>query len=108
MGLDASDGSVIFAFLIIFLGMFGLFLFGGLAWHYIRARRTAALVDALSRYEHARHWHEGAPVMRDIRVYSLEMELKETGENVVRELDALVRMVGLLFVHVANTCATTS
>jgi hypothetical protein len=66
--MGASDGSVIFAFLILFLGLFGVFLFGGLVWHYVRATRHAMLLSSLIRSEHEKTWSAGKPVLRDVHV----------------------------------------
>ena len=60
------DSSVVFAFLLILLGSFGVFIVGGVAWHWARARRRALVAAALARRALRSTWAGGAPRLWDI------------------------------------------
>jgi hypothetical protein len=55
------DASIIFSFLIIFLGVFGSFLVCGLVWFHVRRRQRALLAEQLAEYQALFLWHDGKP-----------------------------------------------
>jgi hypothetical protein len=83
MGSVGANGAILFAFIILFLGLFGLTLFGGLAWHYLKARRYAALYAALMQYEQNKHWSSGRPTIRDVHVNLPRAHLRGYGQDLV-------------------------
>ncbi|THH21154.1 hypothetical protein EW146_g367 [Bondarzewia mesenterica] len=44
-GSTSTTASMLFAFLIVFLALFGLFVFGGVLWHHVVRRRGQAGLD---------------------------------------------------------------